>query len=380
MHPAVLEAYTEALATIGNPSSIHAHGQAARAALEDARERVARTIGADPTEVVFTSGGTEGINLALKGLYATRQRDHARPVVLVAEAEHHATIEAVRWLESQGARLVWIPVTGDGEVAADSLRKVLSGVDPSDVALATVMLANNEVGTINPIRELVAVAGEHSIPFHVDAVAALGQVPIDFRALGAATLSLSAHKIGGPVGVGALLLSRDWQLQPLHHGGEQQRSRSGTLDVAGAVALAMALEHATLNMAEHNAHLRRLRDRLIAGVEQRNLGATLRGAHPEANRLPSNAHFTFEGCQGDSLLYLLDMEGFSVSTGSACHAGVAEVSHVLLAMGLDEATALGALRITVGEDNTEAQIDALLAALPAAVERARQAGLQASLT
>ena len=380
MHPAVLAAYTEALATIGNPSSIHAHGQAARAAIEDARERVARTLGADSTEVVFTSGGTEGINLALKGLFAVRQRDRARRVVAVAEGEHHATLEASQWLEAQGAQLLWIPVTSTGEVTAKSLRAALATVDPNQVALVTAMLANNEVGTVNPIVELVAVATEFQIPFHVDAVAALGQVPIDFRGLGLATLSLSAHKIGGPVGTGALLLARAWELEPLHHGGEQQRSRSGTLDVAGAIALATALEQATSNMAAHNGHLSHLRDRLIAGVERLNLGATLRGAHPDINRLPSNAHFTFEGCQADSLLYLLDMQGFSVSTGSACHAGVAEVSHVLLAMGLDEATALGALRVTLGDDNTEAHIDALLEALPAAVQRARQAGLQASLT
>ena len=380
MHAEVLEAYTAALATVGNPSSIHAHGQAARAAIEDARERVARALGADPTEVVFTSGGTEGINLALKGLFAVRQREQERPIVIVADGEHHATVEAVQWLESRGAELRWIPLTDEGEVTPAAMRATLAGVDAVRVALVTVMLANNEVGTINPVAGLAAIAAEFGIPLHIDAVAALGQVEIDFAALGAATLSISAHKIGGPVGSGALLLSRSWELEPLHHGGAQQRSRSGTLDVAAAIALAVALERATRLMPIHNQRMQQLRDRLIQGILTRDLGATLRGARPDRNRLSGNAHFTFAGCQGDSLLYLLDMQGISVSTGSACHAGVAEVSHVLLAMGLDEATALGALRVTLGEENTEEQIDALLEALPDAVERARQAGLQASLT
>jgi len=379
LKPQVREAMLDALTTVGNPSSIHAHGQRARALLEEARERVARSLSCDSAEVVFTSGGTESINLALKGLYWRRQVDGNRPLVILAEGEHHATIEAAMWLEQQGAELVWLPLDADGRVHPDVLRQVLAQSGPDRVALITVMWANNEVGTIQPIRALAELAAEHEIPMHVDAVAALGQVDISFSGSGLAALSISAHKIGGPVGLGALILGRRWEVEPLLHGGEQQRGRSGTMDVAGAVALATALELERSARDEHVSHLRRLQQQLVQGIHLAVPDAVLRGEEPGEGRLPSNVHFTFPGCQGDSLLFLLDQQGFSVSTGSACHAGVAEVSHVLLAMGLGEATALGALRFTLGEDNTAEEIDALLAALPQAVAQARAAGVQSAV-
>lgn len=382
MSDAVLRSYTEALRTIGNPASTHGHGQRASEVLEAARERVAQALGCGSAELVFTSGGTESINLALKGAYWARQKEAARPVILVADGEHHATIEAAEWLrDEQGAAAVWIPIDADGVLRPEALRAAIEEAGPERVALVSFLWANNEVGSVLPVAELCQVAREYGIPAHVDAVAALGQVPIDFAASGAEFVSVSAHKIGGPVGVGALVVSRRSTVDSLFHGGSQQRGRSGTQDVAGAVAFAAALDEviepaSNRPKPEHVAHLERLRDRLIAGVRSIDQTAVLRGADPVASeRIPGNAHFTFPGCQGDSLVYLLDAAGLSVSVGSACRAGVAETSHVLLAMGLSEAEASGALRLTLGTSSTEAEIDRLHEALPEALERARAAGL-----
>jgi cysteine desulfurase len=375
LHPEVRDAFLQALETVGNPSSIHAHGQQARAVLEDARERVARQLDCDSAEVVFTSGGTESINLGIKGLFWRRQQEHERPVVLAAEGEHHATVEALEWLERQGADVRWLKLDALGRLLPDVLSEALAAVDPDHVALITVMWANNEVGTVQPIASLANVADEFGIPMHVDGVAALGQEHIQMASLTIAALSLSAHKIGGPVGLGVLVLSRQWEVEPLLHGGDQQRGRSGTMDVAGAVAFATALELSQERREPHLEHLRALQAQLIAGVREAIPDAVLRGAPEGQERLPSNVHFTFPGCQGDSLLFLLDQRGFSVSTGSACHAGVAEVSHVLIAMGIDEETALGALRFTLGETNTAEQIDELVSILPELVALARQAGV-----
>lgn len=375
LKPFVRDAYMAALSSVGNPSSVHSHGQTARAVLEDARERVARMLNADAQEVVFTSGGTESINLALKGLYRQRQADARRDLVLVAEGEHHATLEAAQWLETQDATLIWVPLDAAGAITPSALRATLASVESERVAVFSFMWANNEVGTVQPVEALVAIADEFGIPVHIDAVAALGQERIDFAEVHAAALSISAHKIGGPVGVGALVLSRSAEVEPLFHGGSQQRGRSGTMDVAGAVAFAAALELVYEDFDRHVEQLAALRDRLIAGIQSRVPDAKLRGGDPAMNRLAGNAHFTFAGCQGDSLLFLLDQQGFSVSTGSACHAGVSEISHVLLAMGIPEREAIGALRFTLGAETTESEIDALLEALPAQVNLAQQAGV-----
>ena len=360
----VVDAYASALRLVGNPSSIHSQGQDARRVLEDAREQVAASLGADRVEVTFTGGGTESVNLGIKGLYWSRVSP-PRNRILVPLAEHHATIEAVEWLAiHEGAVIDWVPVDSVGRIDLDYLRGALG----PDVALVTLLMANNEIGTIQPVAEVAALAAGHGIPVHVDAIAAFGYLPIDFHALGVAALSVSAHKIGGPVGVGALVIARDAVIEPLVHGGSQQRGRSGTQDAAGAAAFGAA---ASLGLHTSTG----LRDRLISGVLAAEPTAVLRG--DPLHRLPGNAHFTFPGCEGDSLLFLLDSAGFSVSTGSACQAGVPEASHVLLALGLDEPTARGALRFTLGRDTTEAEVDALVAALPAAVAAARAAGLAA---
>jgi cysteine desulfurase len=385
LRPEVLAAYTAALPLVGNPSSIHGHGQAARELLEQGRDRVAASLGADAAEVVLTGGGTEAVNLGIKGLFWSRagrvaaeggvSRPRTRNRIIVPHAEHHATIDSVEWLAAhEGAVLDWIEVDELGRIRLDALEAALA-VGGDDVALVTALWANNEVGTLQPVHEIVAAAARYGVPVHVDAIAAYGSVPIDFHASGAAALSVSAHKIGGPVGIGALLLARSASVEPLLHGGNQQRARSGTQDAAAASAFGVAAELATTNLAEHAARLATLRDRLVRGIQNTVPGATLRGDPDPAGRLPGNAHFTFTGCEGDSLLFLLDVAGFSVSTGSACQAGVPEASHVLLAMGLSEADARGALRFTLGPDTTEAEIDALLAALPGAVEQARAAGM-----
>lgn len=380
MPPAVLEAYVRQLSQAGNPASTHAHGQAASEQLESARERIARKLGCDPALVTLTGGGTESINLALKGFFWSRQRDLAsRNVLLIADGEHHATIEAAEWLrDAQGAQVHWLPIDELGVLRPDVLRGAIDEVGPERIALLSFLWANNEVGSIQPVHELVKIAREAEIPVHVDAIAALGQVHVDFDAVGADALSVSAHKIGGPVGVGALLLARGASIDALLHGGSQQRARSGTQDVAGAVAFASALELAyNSDFEEKLARLTQLRDRLVDGVQQSISGAVLRGAarsHPGA-RLPGNAHFTFDGCQGDSLVFLLDSVGVSASVGSACRAGVAQVSHVLLAMGVPEHEAVGSLRFTLSSATEESEVDALLAALPEAVTRARDAGL-----
>ena len=363
----VIAAYASALAVVGNPASIHSQGQNAKRMLEEAREHVASSLGADSVEVTFTGGGTEAVNLGIKGLYWARNGGGTRPRILVPEGEHHATIDAIDWLiKHENAVVEWIPIDELGRISLTALEAALG----PDVALVTVLLANNEVGTIQPVAEVVALAAAHDVPVHVDAIAGYGYLPLDFHALGAAALSVSAHKIGGPVGTGALVIARSTKIEALVHGGNQQRGRSGTQDVASAVAFGLAAQQIDLG-----ADLSVLRDRLIRGIQAAVPQAILRG--DPVDRLPGNVHFTYPGCEGDSLLFLLDVAGFSVSTGSACQAGVPEASHVLLAMGLSEADARGALRMTLGHSTTADEVDALVAALPAAVASATRAGLAA---
>jgi cysteine desulfurase len=387
MSPEVLAAYVAALSVVGNPSSIHSDGQNARRMLEEAREQVAASLGADSVEVTFTSGGTEAINLAIKGLWWARTKlperaqsalrlasegsiGPSRGRLLIAAGEHHATIDAARWLvAAEGAVVEEIPVDSVGRVDLEALERMLA----PDVALVSILLANNEVGTIQPVEQVVALASRFDVPVHVDAVAAYGYLPIDFHDLGVAALSVSAHKIAGPVGIGALVIARTATVVPLIHGGDQQRARSGTQDAAGAVAFGVAARLATTGIEQRQVRLRTLRDRLVSGIRAAVPSAVLRG--DPVQRLAGNVHFTFPGCEGDSLLFLLDVAGFSVSTGSACQAGVPEASHVLLAMGVTEADARGALRITLGSETTEAEIDAFVSTLPGAVERASSAGL-----
>lgn len=380
MPPSVRAAFAEALAVVGNPSSIHSAGQAARAVLDDARARIAATLGVDAVELTLTGGGTEAVNTGVKGLYWRRQRDATRPVILMTAAEHHATIDAVDWLVANaGAELVTVPVDGAGRMRVTALEDSL--VAHGDrVALVTMLAANNEVGTLQPVADAARLAAAHGVPLHVDAIAAYGQVPLAPLPAGVSALSISAHKVGGPVGVGALVIRRGVDVEPLLHGGGQQRGRAGTMDAAGAVAFAIAAEEAHARLAERAAHKASLRDRLAAGIRSRVPAAVLSGALAEGaleEALPGTVHLRVPGAEGDSLLFLLDQAGFAVSTGSACQAGVPEPSHVLLAMGVSAADARGALRMTLGPETTADDIDALVAALPAAVERALAAGLAA---
>jgi cysteine desulfurase len=375
MLPEAVAAMTEALSNVGNASALHSSGRRARRMVEEARETIADALGARPSEVIFTGGGTESDNLALKGIFwARHDEQEQRRRILVGAAEHHAVLDTVEWLESHcGAEITLLEVDGQGRISPDTLRAVIAA-DPDTVALVTVMWANNEVGTINPIAELAAVCTEFDIPLHTDAVQAVGAVPVDFAASGAAALTLTGHKLGGPFGVGALLLGRDVTCVPLLHGGGQERSvRSGTLDVPAIVGFAAAVRASVATRADYAKRVEELRDGLIEVIQREVPDAILNGGDGE--RLPSHAHFTFPGCAGDSLLMLLDAKGIECSTGSACTAGVAQPSHVLLAMGADPAAARGSLRFSLGHTSTSADVEAVAAEIGGVVTRARQAGL-----
>jgi cysteine desulfurase len=372
MLPEALDAYVATARELGNASSLHAPGRNARRMVEESRERVAAALGARPSEVIFTSGGTESDNLAVKGIFwAYRTTSAARDRVVASSIEHHAVLDVVDWIERhEGAAVTRLPVDAAGRIAPSALAEALAG---DDVAVATVMWGNNEVGTVQPIADLARMAAEAGVPFHTDAIQAVGQVPVDFAASGASALSVSGHKLGGPIGAGALLLSRDVACTPLLHGGGQERDvRSGTLDVPGVVAFATAVEAAVKAQREYADWVGRLRDELVERVIEVVPDAILNGDATE--RLPANAHFSFPGCEGDALLLLLDAQGIACSTGSACSAGVAQPSHVLLAMGADDDRARSSLRFTLGRTSTGSDVDELIAALPGAVERARRAG------
>ncbi|MBJ6640493.1 cysteine desulfurase family protein [Streptomyces sp. NPDC093248] len=377
MLPEAAEALTAQLSITGNASSLHASGRTARRTVEESRETLAEALGARPSEVVFTSGGTEADNLAVKGLYwARRAADPARTRVLASPVEHHAVLDAVHWLgEHEGATVEYLPVDSHGRVHADALREAIAR-DPGSVALATVMWANNEIGTVMPVRELADVAAEFDVPLHADAVQAFGQVPVGFADSGLAALTVSGHKIGGPYGIGALLLGREYTPVPVLHGGGQERHvRSGTLDVPAVASFAVAGRLAAEQRDWFAREIGALRDQLVEAVRAAVPDAILGGDPAPGGRLPANAHFTFPGCEGDSLLLLLDAQGIECSTGSACTAGVAQPSHVLLATGTDPDLARGTLRFSLGHTSTEADVEAVAKAIGPAVERARAAGL-----
>ncbi|MQS05845.1 cysteine desulfurase family protein [Streptomyces alkaliphilus] len=377
MLPEAIAAMTEQLALVGNASALHAAGRRARRTVEEGRERIAAALGARPGEVVFTSGGTEADNLAVKGLYwARRDADPRRVRVLAGPVEHHAVLDPVHWLaDHEGAVVEWLPVDAMGRVHPDALREAIER-NPDDVALVTVMWANNEIGTIQPVAELAAVAAEHDIPLHSDAVQAFGQLPVDFAASGVAALTVSGHKIGGPPGIGALLLGRDWTPTPVLHGGGQERDvRSGTLDVPAVAGFAVAAELAAARREDFARDIGALRDELIDAVRTAVPDAVLNGDPDPAGRLPANANFAFPGCEGDSLLLLLDAAGIECSTGSACTAGIAQPSHVVLATGADPDLARGTLRFSLGHTSVREDVKALAEAIGPAVERARGAGL-----
>ncbi|MFV5997404.1 cysteine desulfurase family protein [Streptomyces sp. NPDC056231] len=377
MLPEAIAAMTAQLAVTGNASSLHAAGRRARRTVEESRETLADALGARPSEVVFTSGGTEADNLAVKGLYwARRDADPRRTRVLAGPVEHHAVLDAVDWLaEHEGATVEYLPVDTYGRVHPDVLREAIVR-NPDDVALVTVMWANNEIGTIMPVRELAAVANEFDVPMHADAVQAFGQLDVDFAGSGLAAMTVSAHKIGGPFGIGALLLGREYTPVPVLHGGGQERHvRSGTLDVPAVAAFAVAGRLAAERREEFAREIGGLRDELVAAVLAVVPDAILGGDPAPGGRLPANAHFTFPGCEGDSLLLLLDAQGIECSTGSACTAGIAQPSHVLLATGTDPDLARGTLRFSLGHTSTKQDVEDVARAIGPAVERARTAGL-----
>jgi cysteine desulfurase len=382
MLPEVLAAMTEQLGRVGNASSLHASGRSARRAAEQARERLAEALGARPSEVLFTGGGTESDNLAVKGLFwARRAADSRRRRIVVSPAEHHAVLDSVEWLaKHDGAEITWLRVEPSGRITPGALTDALG--DGSDVAVASVMWANNEIGAVSDVAALAEVAHAVGVPLHTDAVQAVGQVPVDFAASGVDALTMTGHKLGGPMGVGVLLLRRDAECTPLLHGGGQERDvRSGTLDVAAIVGLGTAVTSAVAGREPRAARLSALRDRLVAGVVEQVPDAQLNGPPLDdvvaggPGRLPGNAHLSFPGAEGDALLMLLDARGVECSTGSACSAGVARPSHVLLAVGADADRARSSLRFSLGHTSTDADVDALLSVIAPVVERARRAGL-----
>ena len=379
-------AMTDALRRTGNASSLHTAGRRARRDVEEARERIAAAVGARPSEVVFTTGGTESDNMAVKGLYWSRRAaDPQRARVLVSSIEHHAVLDSAQWLaEHEDAEVELLEVDEVGRVRPETLRAALAH-EPERVALVSVMWANNEVGTVNPIRELAAIAHDFGIPMHTDAVQAVGVLPVDFGASGVDALSLTGHKLGGPIGAGVLLLGREVALTPILHGGGQERDvRSGTLDTPAVVGLATAVELAAGASARRAATLAGMRDDLVGKILATVPDATVNGdpgtgvIEGGPSRLPGNAHLSFPGCEGDSLLMLLDAQGIECSTGSACTAGVTQPSHVLLAMGADEAVARSSLRFSLGHTSTPSDVDAVVAVIGAVVERARRAGQPAA--
>lgn len=381
MASAAIEAMTAELALVGNASSLHASGRRARRVLEESRERIAAALGSRPGEVVFTSGGTEADNLALKGAYwARRGQDPARTRILASTVEHHAVLDPLHWLEStEGAQVELVPCDATGRIDLAAMKEAIER-DPASVALISVMWANNEVGTLQPVADIAAIAAEYGIPVHSDAVQAVGAVPVDFATSGVDALSLTGHKLGGPVGAGALVVRRELELTALVHGGGQERDvRSGTHATAAIVGFAAAVELAVKEQEAYATRVGALRDQLVEQVLAVVPDSHLNGpalAPLGRHRLPNNAQIAFPGCEGDSLLMLLDAAGVECSTGAACSAGVPQASHVLLAMGQSDEQARSSLRFSLGHTTTAEDVDRLVAAIGPAVERGRAAGLQ----
>lgn len=372
MVPSAIAAMAAELGRVGNPSSLHAAGRAARKVVEEGREQVAAAIGARPSEVIFTGSGTEANNLAIKGLYWHRRTDR-RTRILASSVEHHAVLDPVQWLvDHEGAEVTWLAVHSDGRLDLAALKAEIER-DPDAIALITVMWANNEMGALEPIADVVRLAAPHGIPVHSDAVQAFGKVPLDFESSGLSAMTVTAHKIGGPMGIGALAVRRGVTLTPVLHGGGQERDvRSGTLDAPAIAGFAAAARESVETRDERAARLEVLRERLVDGITSAVPDARLNG--PATDRVTSIAHFTFPGCEGDALLLLLDAQGVECSTGSACSAGVPRPSHVLLAMGMSESDARASLRFSLGHNSTAEDVDALVDAIGPVIARGRIAG------
>lgn len=374
LRPEAADEWLRMAGATGNASSTHGAGQRTRRILEESRERLAAALGCEPIEVVLTSGGTESVNLALQGLW--RSRAEGRTGILLPDGEHHATLDTVAALAAEGAGVVAIGLDAVGRIPVDAFAAALAA---EGVALATALVANNEVGTVNDAAALAASAAAANLPLHLDAVAAFGHLPLSFAALrgeapagaGLVALSVAGHKIGAPAGTGALVVARTARIAPLLHGGGQQRGlRSGTQDVAGAAAFALAAELAVGEQVAEAVRLRRLRDRLAAGIRERVPSAELLGDPDPSGRLPGNAHLLFPGAPSESLLFLLDVAGISASAGSACQAGIAEPSHVVQALGRTETEARSVIRFTLGRTSSDDDVDAVLAVIADAYARA----------
>ena len=364
MSPAAISAISQQMQQLGNPSSLHSHGRSTRKALEDAREVIAQQINCLPSEVIFTASGTEANNIALKGLFWHGKKS-GKNVIVISAIEHHAITDPAHWLQThEGAEVISIPVTSDGLIDLERLREIVS-TRGSEIAAISVMHSNNETGVLQPIKNVVEIAGE--IPVHTDAVQSFKKVSLSYKDLGVTALTLSAHKIGGPLGIGALILRRAFEIPALLHGGGQEREiRSGTLNAPSIVAFASA---ASENYPANNVQA--LRDSFISGVKNSIADAYINGEN--ANRLPGIVNVTFPGTQSDTLLLLLDSAHVSASTGSACSAGVHEASHVLLAMGHTEITAQSSLRFSFGATSTQADVDFVVSVLPDVISRGRAA-------
>ena len=375
MVPEAVEAMTRELTRVGNASSLHASGRRARRVVEESREAIAAHVGAGPAELIFTSGGTESDNLAIKGAFWSGPHSSGTEVgrrgVVTSTLEHHAVLDSVAWLgQSAAAEVSYVPVDPVGRIDLSALTDAVN----ARTALVSVMWANNEVGTIQPVRQIAAVAAEHGALTHSDAVQAVGHIEVNFAASGLDLLSFTAHKLGGPYGIGALLARRDLRLAPILHGGGQEREvRSGTLDVAAAAGFAAALEVAMRNRVREEQRVRRLRRDLVSAVLAAVPWAVPYGPTVERDRLPGIANIGFPGCAADAILMLLDSAGIDCSTGAACSAGVSQPSHVLLALGYSEADARSALRFSLGHSSTPGDVASLAAALPDAVHRAKAA-------
>ena len=375
IRPSVLAHYSKALQQVGNAASVHSFGQSSRQMLEEARELIAASIGCDRNEVIFTSGGTESDNLAVKGLYWSRHgQDRNRTLIVTSSAEHAAVLDAVNWLVTeQGAEAHFVSMNEDGVLDLAELSEVLEK-RADQVALVSLMWANNEIGVVHPIQKITQLAKKFAVPVHSDAIAALGHIPVNFAASGLSAMTITGHKVGAPVGVGALIVARSEKLTPVFHGGGQERNlRSGTPNAAAASAMALAVKEAVDEQVQLEALHARLSERLVSGV--REVVPDVKVSSEHAPRLANNVHFRFPGCLGDSLLFLLDVNGVSVSTGSACAAGVSGPSHVVLSLGANSDEAMGTMRITFGHNSSEADVDGFLEAFPKAYEGAKKAGL-----
>ena len=375
IRPSVLAHYSKALEQVGNAASVHSFGQSSRQMLEEARELIAASIGCDRNEVIFTSGGTESDNLAVKGLYWSRHgQDRNRTLIVTSSAEHAAVLDAVNWLVTeQGAEAHFVSMNEDGVLDLAELSEVLEK-RADQVALVSLMWANNEIGVVHPIQKITELARKFAVPVHSDAIAALGHIPVNFAASGLSAMTITGHKVGSPVGVGALIVARSEKLTPVFHGGGQERNlRSGTPNAAAASAMALAVKEAVDEQVQLEALHARLSERIVSGV--REVAPDVKVSSEHAPRLANNVHFRFPGCLGDSLLFLLDVNGVSVSTGSACAAGVSGPSHVVLSLGANSDEAMGTMRITFGHNSSEADVDGFLEAFPKAYEGAKKAGL-----